>query len=83
MPKTAIIRARIDSQRKARVSKILDELGITPSQAINMFYAQIERRRGIPFPVVVGETDSVPPIEHVARSWNDLDNENYSHLVRK
>src|SRR5580658_7062743 len=53
MPATAILRTRIDPRRKARVEKILDQLGMTSTQAVNMFFAQIERRKAIPFPVAV------------------------------
>jgi addiction module RelB/DinJ family antitoxin len=73
MRSTAILRARIDRRRKARVEKILDQLDITPAQPVNMFYAQIERRRAIPFPVAVEDNSDVrPPIEHVARVENQI-----------
>ena len=82
MPSTALVRARIDPRRKARVEKILDQLGVTPTQAVNMLYAQIERRKAIPFPVAVEDnSDVVPPIEHGARVWGGLDQEDFSHLV--
>ena len=84
MPSTAILRARIDPRRKARVEKILDQLGMTPTQAVNMFYAQIERRKAIPFPVSAEDNrDVVPPVEHVAREWDGLDQEDFSHLDRR
>lgn len=68
MPSTAILRARIDPRRKARVEKILEQLGVTPTQAVNMLYAQIERRKEIPFPIAIEDnSDVVPPVEHVAR----------------
>lgn len=84
MPSTAILRARIDPRRKARVEKILGQLGVTPTQAVNMFYAQIERRKAIPFPVAIGDnSDVVPPIEHVAQVWGQLDKEDFSHLDKR
>lgn len=84
MPKTAIVRARVDSKRKARVSKILGELGITPSQAINMFYAQIEQQKRIPFPLTLTDpADIIPPIQQVARIWNALDDDDFSYLAAK
>jgi addiction module RelB/DinJ family antitoxin len=52
----AILRTRIDPRRKARVEKILGQLGVTPTQAVNMFFAEIERRKAIPFPVAIGDT---------------------------
>ena len=84
MPATAILRTRIDPRRKARVERILDRLGMTPTQAVNMFFAQIERRKAIPFVVAMQENrDVLPPIEHVARVWSGLDQEDFSHLDRR
>ncbi len=83
MPATAILRARIDPRRKARVERILENLGVTPTQAVNMLYAQIERRKAIPFPVSLEEGVIAPPIAHVAREWGGLDREDYSHLDKR
>lgn len=48
---TTILRTRIDSHRAAAVKKILAGLGLDPTSAVNMFYAQIAARRGLPFAV--------------------------------
>jgi addiction module RelB/DinJ family antitoxin len=81
MSSTAILRTRIDPRRKARVEKILDQLGMTSTQAVNMFFAQIERRKAIPFSVTIqGNGDVLPPIAHVAQVWGELDCEDFSHL---
>jgi addiction module RelB/DinJ family antitoxin len=57
MPKTfenPLVRVRIEPKRKRSVEKILEKMGMSPSQAINMLYAQIELKHGLPFPVVAG-----------------------------
>lgn len=83
MPPTAVIRTRIDPRRKARAEKILSKLGVSPTQAITMLYAQIELRKAIPFPLHLEDTHSVvAPIEHVAHVWDQLDHEDYSHLAK-
>ena len=64
MAHTAILRARVDPQRMARVEKILRRLGLTPTQAVNMLFAQIERRRAIPFAVAMDNSDILPSDEH-------------------
>lgn len=51
MAKDAVISARIDPKLKARVEKVLHELGMTTSQAITMFCKQVELQRGLPFSV--------------------------------
>ncbi len=83
MPQTAFIRTRIDPRRKARAEKILNKLGVSPTQAITMLYAQIELRKAIPFPLNLDDNHSVAaPIEHVAHVWDQLDHEDYSHLAK-
>jgi len=49
MAKTAFIRARIEPELKEHVEKILEQLGITQTDAIKMFYKQIELYNGLPF----------------------------------
>ena len=48
-PQTARIQARIDAELKANVDAILDDMGMTASQAIKMFYRQIEALKALPF----------------------------------
>ncbi len=42
---------RVPVQRLRRAEKILQKLGLTPADAVNMLLAQIEIRRGLPFEV--------------------------------
>lgn len=51
MPKTAMIRARTEPGLKEDVELILDKLGLTTSEAINIFFNQIKLKKGIPFKV--------------------------------
>ena len=51
MSKTAMIRARTDSQLKEKVEEIFDELGINATSAINIFYRQVLLSHGLPFEV--------------------------------
>lgn len=45
----ATVRARVDAQLKAEVEEILDELGLTMSQAIVLFLKAVQREKGLPF----------------------------------
>ncbi|OHD86483.1 MAG: hypothetical protein A3I60_01370 [Sulfuricurvum sp. RIFCSPLOWO2_02_FULL_43_45] len=45
----ATIRARCDAELKNTAEAIFKELGITTSQAINMFLAKVKIEKGIPF----------------------------------
>lgn len=48
MANTAAVYARIDSGLKENAESILQQLGISPSSAIQMFYSQIVLTRGMP-----------------------------------
>lgn len=48
---STLLRARVPSDRMGRVEEILDDLGLKPSDAVNMLFAQIERRGCLPFEV--------------------------------
>lgn len=51
MSKTANVYARIEPDVKEQAEKILQELGLNASSAINMFYKQIVLRQGLPFEI--------------------------------
>ena len=48
MANTSVVYARIDSGLKENAEQILQQLGITPSSAIQMLYSQIVLTRGLP-----------------------------------
>jgi DNA-damage-inducible protein J len=49
--KTATVRARIEPQLKHDVENVLSRLGLSLSEAIEIFLAQVKLRKGIPFDV--------------------------------
>ena len=51
MAKTKMIRARVDPGLKHDAEAVLDKLGMTPTEAITLFYKQVTLYRGLPFPV--------------------------------
>lgn len=53
MSRTATVRARVEPGLKADVDKLLRRLGMSTTEAINLFYAQIRLRRGLPFSIEV------------------------------
>lgn len=46
---TVRLQIRIDSKLKKGAENILEKQGIKPTQAITMFYTEIERIQGFPF----------------------------------
>ncbi|MBP5789186.1 MAG: type II toxin-antitoxin system RelB/DinJ family antitoxin [Neisseriaceae bacterium] len=53
--KTANLYARIEPNIKDEAERILSALGVSSSNAINMFYKQIILHRGIPFSLTLPE----------------------------
>lgn len=53
MSKSAMVRARLEPDLKQHAETIFQRLGLNASQAISMFYKQVELRDGLPFDVVI------------------------------
>jgi DNA-damage-inducible protein J len=64
--KTAMIRARVEPKLKRNVDKLFDRLGLSASEAINLFYKQVELNKGLPFKVRI-------PNEVTEQTFKDTD----------
>jgi DNA-damage-inducible protein J len=53
MNKTAIVHARVEPQTKKKAEGVLRELGMSPTEAIRLFYRQICLRGGLPFRILI------------------------------
>jgi len=49
MAKTAILRARVDSEKVAAAERVFSKLGLSVGDAINLFLGQVCIQKGIPF----------------------------------
>ena len=63
MSRTATVRARIEPDLKADVEALLSQLGISTTEAINLFYSQIRLRHGLPFPVEIPNETTIKTFE--------------------
>lgn len=66
MAKTAVVRARIEPELKSDAEYILRELGLSPTEAVTLFYRQIKLMRGLPFAVKI-------PNEITLKTFEDTD----------
>ena len=76
--KTATIHTRIEPETKIRAEKVLHKLGMSPTEAIRIFYRQITIRNGLPFPVEIPNARTASTLEKSSRdedtkSFNSLD----------
>jgi DNA-damage-inducible protein J len=51
MGKTETIRARVEPALKRDAEAVLKKLGLTSSEAITLFLAQVKLTKGLPFPL--------------------------------
>ncbi len=65
------IRVRVNSDLKQSTQNILKELGLSMSDAVNLFLRQVEQQRGLPFSV------QLPP--HTQQAFEDARDGNLIH----
>jgi len=53
MAKTAMITTRVEPELKTDAEKVLKALGISTTEAINLFLSQVRLRKGLPFDVKI------------------------------
>ena len=51
--KSAAVHSRIQPEIKMQAESILHSLGLSPTEAIRIFYTQITLKRGLPFEVAI------------------------------
>jgi DNA-damage-inducible protein J len=69
--KTAIVHARIEPKTKQKAEGVLRKLGLTPTEAIRIFYKQISLRGGLPFPIEIPNALTASTLEK-SRRGEDL-----------
>ncbi len=78
--KTTVIHTRIDADLKVGAENVLKQLGLSSSEAVRMFYRQIELNQGIPFDVKIPNKLTAETLEksergedvHQAKDADDL-----------
>jgi len=65
--KSAMIRARTTTRLKSEAERVFHHLGLSSTEAINLFYAQVCLRRGMPFPVEIPNDETMKTFEKTER----------------
>ncbi len=58
MTKTATVRARMNPSVKKRAEAVLRKIGITPSEAISVFYHRVATEKAVPFSLHVPNAET-------------------------
>jgi DNA-damage-inducible protein J len=61
--KTAAVHSRIQPEIKEQAERILQRLGLIPTEAIRMFYTQIALRNGLPFDLSIPNDETIKELE--------------------
>jgi len=83
MTKTETVRARIQPELKNRAEDVFRRLGLTATQAIIMFYKQVELRNGLPFEVVIPNEITYRTFENTDAGHDLIVCENADDMFRK
>ena len=60
MARDTTVQFRVDSVIKEEAFAVFREIGITPSEAVGVFFEQVQKTRTLPFVLVADDAASVP-----------------------
>jgi len=83
MNKTAMVRARITPELKNNAEGIFHKLGLNTTQAITIFYKQVELCNGLPFDIVVPTTETKLTFESTDKKRNLIICDNVEDMFDK
>lgn len=81
--KNAMIRARAPQKLKEKAENIFEELGLSPTEAINLFYRQVCLRNGLPFAVLIPNELTEETLKKSVRGEDIIEVENIEELFKK
>jgi DNA-damage-inducible protein J len=83
MNKTATVRARLEPELKDRAEVVFHRLGLNATQAITLFYKQVELRDGLPFDLVIPTALTKRTFEHTDSGRDVVMCEDVDDLFKK
>jgi DNA-damage-inducible protein J len=83
MAKTATIRARVEPELKRGAEAVLKRLGLTSSEAINLFLAQVRLTKGLPFPVRIPNRETMRAIRDAQTGKNFEEPQSFAAWAKK
>ena len=83
MAKTAMITTRVDPDLKADAEKVLNKLGISTTEAINLFLSQVRLRRGLPFDVKIPNKTTRKAMKDAEEDRNLISYDNIDSFFKK
>jgi DNA-damage-inducible protein J len=81
--KTAMITTRVDPDLKADAEKVLRKLGISTTEAINLFLSQVRLRKGLPFDVKIPNKTTLKAMKDAEEGRNLSSYDNLDEFFEK
>ena len=71
---TEVFQCRIDRALVAKARKVANEIGTTPGELVRLMFAQLVKRRAVPFPLQADspEEEVLSPAKHRAQLWDEV-----------
>ena len=83
MSKTAMIRARSYPGLKKEVERIFSQLGISATEAINIFYRQVKFYKGFPFDIRIPNQMTLKAMEDVDKKFHLIQCDDAKDMLKK
>ncbi len=83
MSKTATVHARIEPKLKKQAEGILRQLGLNQTQAITLFYKQVELHDGLPFNIVIPNKTTLQTLQNTDAGRNLVLCEDVNDMFKK
>ena len=83
MIKSSVVRARMEPALKIEAEHVLQELGITPTQAVNMLYKYVVREHEWPFELKIPNKETRKAFEETDKGVGLAKVSNIDELFKK
>ena len=83
MAKSAIIRARMEPELKEMAETIFNELGLSITEAITLFYRQVKLQKGLPFEVRIPNQITLQTFRETDAGRNLVQSKNAKEMFDK
>lgn len=83
MTKSAFIRARVEPELKEAAENVLDELGITPTQAVTMLYKYVAREHKWPTTIKIPNAVTLKTFESTDNKIGLIASNNTKEMFKK
>jgi DNA-damage-inducible protein J len=83
MPNLATVKVKIEPELKKEVEEIFQKFGLTPMEAIKLFYRVVKLEKTLPFDVKIPNDETLQAIKDAEERKNLTECDDVNDLLRK